>query len=387
MTLSTGAVNEPSKISRADRATSFELASFPVPTGREEDWRFTPLRRVLPLLEEVQSYSPIETQVEAPAGVVVEQVGMDDSRVGAVMAPGDRPAALAWDKSSEALIVTIPADLELDQPVVVKVSSPATPSAGHIVVRSEPHSKGRVILVHEGPAHLSETVEVRSEAGSSLDVVAVQNWDRDGLATTSHRVSAGRDSHLTHMIVTLGGDLVRTTVDSDMAEPGANVTLDGAYFVDAGQHLEHRVFIHHEAPDCYARSAYKGALQGKGAHSVWIGDCLIDSDADNTDTYELNRNLILTEGAKADSVPNLEIKNGEIEGAGHASATGRFDDEQLFYLMSRGVPELDAKRLVVRGFFAELFNRIGQEDLQDSLMEEIDQRLRDYGKAPVKTED
>ncbi len=382
MTLSTMAVNEPSKISRADRATSFELASFPVPSGREEDWRFTPLRRVLPLLEEAQSYSPIVARVEAPEGVIVEQASMDDERVGSVMAPGDRPAALAWTKSSGALIVTIPADLELDEAVTVRVSSPATPSAGHIVVRSEPHSKGRVILVHEGPAHLNETVEVRAEAGSSLDVVAVQDWDREALATTSHRVSAGRDSHLTHMVITLGGDLVRTTVDSDMAEPGANVTLDGAYFVDTGQHLEHRVFIHHEAPDCYSRSAYKGTLQGKGAHSVWIGDCLIDSDADNTDTYELNRNLILTEGAKADSVPNLEIKNGDIEGAGHASATGRFDDEQLFYLMSRGVPELDAKRLVVRGFFAELIHRIGEKSLQDSLMEQIDQRLRDYGRTP-----
>ena len=113
----------------------------------------------------------------------------------------------------------------------------------------------------------------------------------------------------------------------------------GIYFVDGGQHLEHRVFVDHSQPKCFSRVTYKGALQGKDAHSVWIGDCLIREAADGTDTYELNRNLVLTEGAKADSVPNLEIENGEIEGAGHASATGRFDDEQLFYLMSRGVPE------------------------------------------------
>ncbi len=352
-----------------------------MPTGREEEWRFTPMRRVRDLLERADSYSPIEAAVDGPDGVQVERVPMNDDRVGTVMAPGDRPAALAWEGSPEALLVTIPEDMELDQPVIVNVLSPEAPSAGHIVVRTKPHAKARVIVLHDGPARLNETLEIRADAGSTLDVVVVQNWDRDALATTSHRVSAGRDSHLSHMVVTLGGDLVRTTVDSDMAEEGANVHLNGAYFVDAGQHLEHRVFIHHEAANCYSRSAYKGALQGKGAHSVWIGDCLIDSDADNTDTYELNRNLILTEGAKADSVPNLEIKNGEIEGAGHASATGRFDDDQLFYLMSRGVSPLDARRLVVRGFFAELINQVGDKELTDLLMEEIDKRLQDYGKT------
>ncbi|MDU1430884.1 MAG: SufD family Fe-S cluster assembly protein, partial [Actinomyces sp.] len=120
---------------------------------------------------------------------------------------------------------------------------------------------------------------------------------------------------------------------------------------------------------------YKGALQGKDAHSVWIGDCLIREAADGTDTYELNRNLVLSEGAKADSVPNLEIENGEIIGAGHASATGRFDDEQLFYLMSRGIAEADARRLVVRGFFAELIEQIGVPQVQEHLMNAIEKEL------------
>ena len=119
---------------------------------------------------------------------------------------------------------------------------------------------------------------------------------------------------------------------------------------------------------------------------MWVGDCLIGKNGDATDTYELNRNLILTEGAKADSVPNLEIENGEIEGAGHASATGRFDDDQLFYLMSRGVPALEAKRLVIRGFFAEVINEIGVKDLQERLMNVIDEDLRDYDKRLAELE-
>ena len=107
-------------------------------------------------------------------------------------------------------------------------------------------------------------------------------------------------------------------------------------------------------PHCRSRVTYKGALQGEGAHTVWVGDVLIRAAAEGTDTYELNRNLVLTDGARADSVPNLEIETGEIVGAGHASATGRFDDEQLFYLQARGIPDDEARRLVVRGFFAEV---------------------------------
>src|SRR5690606_9395289 len=132
----------------------------------------------------------------------------------------------------------------------------------------------------------------------------------------------------------------------------------GMYFTDEGQHQEHRLLVDHVAPNCMSRVTYKGALQGQDAHAVWIGDVVIRAEAEGTDTYELNRNLVLTEGARADSVPKLEIETGEIAGAGHASATGRFDDEQLFYLRSRGIPENEARRLVVLGFFGELIGQI-----------------------------
>lgn len=372
-----GKVTEPSQVSRAHRPVSFSLEDFPLPSGREEDWRFTPMRRVKTLLQEEQR-SPLMVSIDAPETVGVETVGMSDSRLGQVLAPGDRPAALAWTQSQEATVVTIPAETELQSPITIQVRAPEGPAAGHIVVRAERLSKATMVLLHEGPAQLNQSVEIRADDGATLNVVAVHDWNREALHTAAHRVSVGRDANLNHMVVTLGGDMVRVTVDSDMAEPGANLHMNGVYFVDAGQHLEHRVFIHHTAPNCFSRSAYKGALQGKDARAVWIGDCLIGRDADNTDTYELNRNLILTEGAKADSVPNLEIENGEIEGAGHASATGRFDDDQLFYLMSRGVSAVDARRLVVRGFFAELIGQIGVPDLQDRLMSSIDERLRDY---------
>jgi Fe-S cluster assembly protein SufD len=128
-------------------------------------------------------------------------------------------------------------------------------------------------------------------------------------------------------------------------------------------------------PHCRSNVLYKGALQGDGAHTVWVGDVLIRPAAVGIDTYELNRNLVLSDGARADSVPNLEIETGEIEGAGHASTTGRFDDEQLFYLMARGIPADEARRLVVRGYFAELINRIGVPYLVERLTAEVDREL------------
>ena len=140
-------------------------------------------------------------------------------------------------------------------------------------------------------------------------------------------------------------------------------------------HLEHRVFVDHDTPHCTSSVLYKGALQGEGAHTVWIGDVLVRAQAIGIDTYEVNRNLVLTDGARADSVPNLELETGEIQGAGHASATGRFDDEQLFYLQARGIPEDLARVLVVRGFFADILGRLDEPELARSVMADVDARL------------
>jgi Fe-S cluster assembly protein SufD len=147
------------------------------------------------------------------------------------------------------------------------------------------------------------------------------------------------------------------------------------YFADAGQHLEHRLFADHTAPRTRSNVVYKGALQGEGAHTVWVGNVLIRKVAEGIETYEQNRNLVLTEGCRADSIPNLEIETGEIEGAGHASTTGRFDDEQLFYLQSRGIHEDEARRLVVHGFFNDIIRKIGIEGLEEQLMATVEAEL------------
>ncbi|OIQ81176.1 FeS cluster assembly protein SufD [mine drainage metagenome] len=175
--------------------------------------------------------------------------------------------------------------------------------------------------------------------------------------------------------MTLGGSVVRVTPDAEFTGENGSLEMVRLYFADAGQHQEHRLFVDHAVPACRSRVTYKGALQGEGAHTVWVGDVLIRAEAEGTDTYELNRNLVLSDGARADSVPNLEIETGLIEGAGHASATGRFDDEQLFYLRSRGIPEPDARRLVVRGFFNDLIQQIGVPEVEERLLAAIEAEL------------
>lgn len=373
-----GAGAKGSHASRADRPTSFSVADIPTPRGREEDWRFTPMRRIERLFDPADYTASADVQVSAPSDATIERVSRDDQRLGTVLAPGDRTAVVAWDVFKESTVVTIPANAEVEDLIVLDVRAGGDLASDHILIKAGVNSRATVLLRHTSAAEgaaLNQTVEIRADDGATLKVIATQEWDRDALHASNHRLSVGRDATIEHLIVTLGGDLVRICVDTEYTGPGGALRLNGIYFVDAGQHLEHRVFVAHSAPKCFSRVTYKGALQGKGAHAVWIGDCLIGEDADGTDTYELNRNLVLTEGAKADSVPNLEIENGEIEGAGHASATGRFDDEQLFYLMSRGISEHDARRLVVRGFFAELINEIENQELRAHLLEAIEAEL------------
>ncbi|PFG42937.1 Fe-S cluster assembly protein SufD [Isoptericola jiangsuensis] len=362
--------------SRAERVTSFDLADIPVPSGREEEWRFSPVARLQPLFADTLGADGVTVTVEAAPEVKVETVGRDDARLGRAGKPGDRAAVTAWNAVAQATVVTVPAEAVASAVTSVRVdgvSGDAT--ASHLLIEAERHAEAVVVVDHRGLALLDQTVEIVVGDGAHLTVVSVQDWAEGTVHASSHRAVIGRDAKLKHVVVTFGGDVVRLTPDATFTAEGGEVEMVGLYFADADQHQEHRLFVDHAVPRCKSRVTYKGALQGAGAHAVWVGDVLIQAEAEATDTYELNRNLVLTDGARADSVPNLEIETGEIEGAGHASATGRFDDEQLFYLMARGIPEADARRLVVRGFFAELIEEIGVPSVQERLLASIEAEL------------
>ncbi|MGW5175090.1 Fe-S cluster assembly protein SufD [Streptomyces sp. NPDC004082] len=362
---------------RMSAPPSFDVQDFPVPHGREEEWRFTPLERLRGLHDgtAVATGEGVKVDVQAPEGVIVEAVGRDDARLGRAGTPVDRVAAQAYSAFEKAGVVTVPKETVLTEPIRIAVHGQGGVAYGHQVIELGAFAEAVVVIDHTGDAVLAANVEYVLGDGAKLTVVSVQDWDDKAVHVAQHNALIGRDATLKSFVVTFGGDLVRLHPRVAYAGTGGEAELFGLYFTDAGQHQEHRLLVDHNTPHCKSNVAYKGALQGDGAHAVWIGDVLIEAKAEGTDTYEMNRNLVLTDGARVDSVPNLEIETGEIVGAGHASATGRFDDEQLFYLMARGIPADDARRLVVRGFFAELVQQIGVAHIQERLLARIDEEL------------
>ena len=362
--------------SRAGRLTSYALADFKPLTGMEEDWRFTPLKRLRGLHTEVLNGAAPAVAVTGPDSVRVETVGRDDARIGSAAIPEDRVSANAWENFTEATVITVPAEVQAEGEVSVVLTGQGTAAASqHVVIVAEKFSKAVVVLDHQGTAVVSENIEILVEDGAQLTVISLQEWNDDAVHASSQQAKLGRDAKFKHIVVSLGGDLVRVTPSARFTAPGAEAEMFGLYFADAGQHLEQRLFVDHAVANCKSNVLYKGALQGRNAHTVWVGDVLIRKEAEGTDTYEANRNLVLTDGARADSVPNLEIETGLIAGAGHASATGRFDDEHLFYLMARGIPEKVARRLVVRGFLNEIIQQIKVPAIEERLTEAVEREL------------
>ncbi|MDG3015935.1 Fe-S cluster assembly protein SufD [Speluncibacter jeojiensis] len=375
-------------VNKGEVFTSFDVEAFEVPSGREEHWRFTPMRRLRGLHRgEAPATAQALIAVDADDRVRVESVRRGDPRLGEAGAPADRVVAQAFSSFDEATIVTVPAEVEVAEPVNITVTGPGAGEVayGHLQIRTEPFSSAVFVIDQRGGGTYAENVEFVAGDSSRLAVVVIQDWDDDAVHVAAHHVRVGRDAVVRHFAITLGGDLVRLTPTVRYAGPGGDAEMIGLYFADDGQHFEQRLLVDHAQPHCKSNVVYKGALQGDphsgkpDAHTVWVGDVLIRPEAEGTDTFELNRNLVLTDGARADSVPNLEILTGEIVGAGHASATGRFDDEQLFYLRARGIPEEQARRLVVRGFFHELIGKITVPSVRERLEAAIEDELATIG--------
>ena len=353
-------------------------SEFPVPTGREEEWRFTPLRRLRGLHSSpALPLAKVAVEVDGAPEVTNYRAERSDLDHAVRFEPVDRVSAEAFGSFQEAVVVKVPAEAVASRPTVITVRGDDASAAafGHTVISLGDNARAVVVLDHQGSTTYADNVEIVVGDGAGLTLVSVQDWADDAVHVSHHQATLGRDARLQHTTVTLGGNVVRVSPAVRYAGPGGDAELLGVYFADTGQHLEHRLFVDHAQPDCRSRVDYKGALQGDLAHTVWIGDVLIRPEATGTDTYERNRNLLLTDGARADSVPNLEILTGEVVGAGHASTSGRLEAQHLFYLMARGIPEDEARRLVIRGFFGELIAKIGVPELRDRITEAIEAEL------------
>ncbi|QEO10844.1 Fe-S cluster assembly protein SufD [Protaetiibacter larvae] len=358
---------------RSERFASTSHDAFPEVTGLEAEWKLSPVERVRALIDGELDGAPYAILYPESAGTTVEWIDRTSELIGTAGTPEERAAANAWSSFEKALHIHLDGDAETL--TLTRTGLGDAPRAAHTVITAATGATGLVVLDNRGPAQLSENLEIVLDDDAHITVVSVQQWDDPALHLASQFARVGRGATLKHIVVSLGGSVVRVNPSAHLAGEGAEAELLGVYFADAGQHLEQRVYVHHEAPHTRSRVTYKGALNGDGARTVWVGDVLIGPGATGTDTYEQNRNLVLSDGTRADSIPNLEIETGDIEGAGHASATGRFDDEQLFYLQARGISEDEARRLVVLGFLSEIVQKIGEPVLEARLLAALEAEL------------
>lgn len=346
------------------------------PTGREEPWRFTPLNRLAGLHD-----ATVELRDRISLSSVAPSAGYSITVESALDFPPlslteDEVSLRVREKVESILLINIPNGSEVAAPIFLKRETlDMTPEASRVQIAAGVNSSATIVIENVGEGVIAEEIEFNLDTGSNITFITLQEWSSKAVHVAKHHAIVGRDSTFTSFVITIGGSLVRLLPTVEYKGPGSNAELFGLYFATDGQHMEHRVHIEHGVAGARSRVNYKGALKGDLARTVWIGDVFIKSAAQGTDTYELNRNLLLSDGARADSVPNLEIETGDIVGAGHASTTGRFDDEQLFYLMSRGLPAEQARRLVIRGFFSEIISKLHLSEIEERIMERIDDEL------------
>ena len=347
---------------------SWDVNAHPQPKGSEEIWRFTLMRVIAPLLAGENSDAQLETELSLPDGVTSRRITIEEAREISQDAPVDRVAAYAAQNAPDVLLIEVPAEWESDEPIDLKFTGNGELAHGWTIIKIGHHAKATVVISRFGSAKFLEKTDIFCGDSSNVSIVNLQDWAPDTLhgGQVSYRV--GRDAQVRTTSASLGGRLIRLVERASYDGPGGDLEQLGLYFVNGEKHVEYRTFVDHSAPKTVSLCDYRGVLQGKGAHSVWVGDVLIRKVAEGINTYESNKNLVLTEGCRADSVPNLEIETGEIEGAGHSASTGRFDDEQLFYLRSRGISESEAKRLVVEGFFLDIINKIGVSAIEERLV-------------------
>lgn len=372
---------------KGDIFSSFDVADFAIPQGRDEVWRFVPLRRLRGLHD--GTFSPAVDQqvtVTVPGestDVTVETVSKDDKRLGRAGAPVDRVAAQAWTSMNNATIVSFAPHTVTSDPVTIEVrgSGDGVTSFGAVQIDVGDGAEATVHLHFVGSGAHADNHEFIVGDNARLNVVVFADWEDDAVHLSGQRARIGRDGILRHYVAVFGGSVVRMIPQVRYANIGGDVELLGVYFADDGQFFENRLLVDHSYPNCRSLVLYKGALQGDpdsplpDTRTAWVGDVLIRSGAQGTDTYETNRNLVLTKGARADAVPNLEIETGQIVGAGHAATVGRFDDDQLYYLMTRGIPKAEATRLIVRGFFSEVIGHIPITSVREILEDQVSKEL------------
>jgi Fe-S cluster assembly protein SufD len=380
-------------LTRDDAAKRFE--ELPLPTTADEHWRFTDLRGFeppQPVSEtKVSDTSPmLDLDVAARAVVTESGIEIVDAPDGLTFEPlpADYPASLVPDDDrfavenlarwTHGLLVHVPKGVELEKPLYVQVTSNGGSLYWRMVVRADEGARFTLIedLSSAGPdtlAYTNAVVELFVDPGAKIEYVSLQNLSRETWHFGRHKALLQRDSELDWVLGGFGSKRGKVWIENDLVGPGATSRVTGAYFADGDQHLDYDTFQEHAAPNTESDFAFKGALRER-ATAVWRGMIRVEEDAQKTNAYQENRNLLLSDQAHADSIPGLEIMANDVR-CTHGATLGRVDREELFYLMARGLSRSEAERLIVRGFFQDVLDRIELEPVREALGAALEARI------------
>ena len=378
--------------------------ALPFPSTSDEPWRFTDLKGFDPdtfvsnghvrgQTPDVSGTGMLEIDVaglatanedgidieRAPAGIRFEPL-TDHELLGTLVGSDEKFAAHNAALWQHGLLVHVPKGVVLEQPLYVRIANARADVAlfWRLLVVAEPESRFTVIEDYasaspELSGYSNAVSEIFVGQAAKVEYVSLQNLSRETWHFASHRASVGRDAELDWVAGGFGSKKGKTRIENDLAGEGATSRVTGAYFADGSQHLDYDTFQEHIAPHTTSDFAFKGALRD-AATAVWRGMIKVEKDAQRTNAYQENRNLLLSEKAHADSIPGLEIEANDVR-CTHGATVGQVDREQLFYLMARGLSRAEAERLIVRGFFTDVLDRIELEPVREALGEALEARI------------
>jgi Fe-S cluster assembly protein SufD len=385
-----------------DRAHLHErYRELPLPTTADEHWRFTDLRGFDPesfsangarRVEAAASMLEIETagvanvseggiQVErAPDGVVFEPLAEGHELLGTLVGADEKFAAHNAAEWKHGLLVRVPAGVEVAQPLYVRVTGSVAEAAHfwRLLIVAEEGARFSLIEEHTSAApelagYSNSVAELFVGDGAKLEYVSIQNLSQETWHFASHRARVGRDAELDWVAGGFGSKKGKIRIENDLAGQGATSRVTGAYFADGTQHLDYDTLQKHLAPNTTSDFAFKGALRDQ-ATAVWRGMIKVEKDAQKTNAYQENRNLLLSPKAHADSIPGLEIEANDVR-CTHGATVSQVDRDELFYCMARGLSRGEAERLIVRGFYQEIFDRIELEPVRTALQTALEARI------------